>query len=75
MLSRPSRRLYLVDHDSGAGCRHALTERLPESLVNHLLAICDDVVFVRGQRRREMEHARDVRLTMIERQDVQRSVV
>ena len=34
----------------GARCRHALAKRLLESLIDHLLAVGDDVVFVRSQR-------------------------
>jgi hypothetical protein len=74
-IAKNARAEFLVDQNSGVGCRHALAERLPESLVNHSLAICDEVVFVRSQRWREMEHAGDVGVPMIERQQVQRAVV
>ena len=53
----------------------AAAQRVPESLVDHLLAVGHRVVLVGRQRRREFEHTGEVGMAMVERQEIQRPAV
>ena len=74
-IAENTRAEFFVDEDPGTGARHALVERLSEAVIDHPLALGDDVVFISRERRGELEHAGHVGMTMIERQQVQRAGV
>jgi hypothetical protein len=66
---------FLVDQDAGAvDCQRA-TEYVPESIVDHLLALANRAALSRRQWRVELKHATNVGVAMIEWQKIQRQVV
>jgi hypothetical protein len=66
-VAENARTQFFVDENPGTRGRHPLVDRLSEAVIDHPLAFGDDVVFISRERRGELEHARDVGMTMIER--------
>lgn len=60
----------LIDTNPGTPERYIAADRLPEPIIDRSLALGDSSMSLRGERGCQMEHSRDVGMSVIEGQEI-----